>query len=138
MRKAKPKQTAIIKAEPKEIGKPAESKDYHVGYPVFKEDKDAYIASIQIGKDIKQENITVTFDNKSLEFIVGQREDKKEEDKKRGYYSIESFDFSHHYKIPMPLGVDTGKISYGRGEGVFLIYFPKKENHKQLGPAKRS
>jgi HSP20 family molecular chaperone IbpA len=137
MRKTKQKQTAIVRAEPETVGKPAEKNDYYIGYLVLKEEKDRYIAGIQIGKGIKRENIKVKVDNDSLEFKVSQREDKEEKDEKRGYHYLRSSALSYYNMIPIPLGIDAEKISYSMGEGRFLVYLPKKEDYKKLGPAKK-
>lgn len=137
MRKAKPKQeTGLVKREPEGIAKKGQITDYFVGNIKFQEEKDKYIATIQLGKGIRQEDIKFNFDKGSLEFRVAQKQKKEEKDEKKGYYFYQSSAFSYYRKMPMPTGVDAEKITSSLDSGVFQIYLPKKESHKQLGPAK--
>lgn len=145
MRKAKPKQetglekkqeTGLVKREPESIVKPAQISDYFVGVMKVQEEKDKYIASIQLGKGIKPEDIKVSFDRGSLEFRVSQKQKKEENDEKRGYYFYQSSEFRYYRSMPLPRGVDIQKTSSSLDNGVFQIYLPKKGDYKKLGPAK--
>ena len=137
MRKAKPKQeTGLVKREPEQVAKPAQITPYFVGNINIQEEKDKYIASIQLGKGIKEEDIKFRSSKDSLEFIVSQKQKKEEKDEKKGYYSYQSSAYSYYRKMPLPTGVDAGKITTRFDAGVFYIYLPKKESPKQLGPAK--
>jgi HSP20 family molecular chaperone IbpA len=137
MVKTKPKQeTGLVKREPESIVKPAQISDYFVGDMKVREEKDKYIAFIQLGKGIKPDSIKVSFDKGSLEFKVSQKQEKEEKDEKKGFYLYQSSDFSYYRKVPLPKGVDSQSITSSLEDGVFNIYIPKKGSYKKLGPAK--
>jgi HSP20 family molecular chaperone IbpA len=128
MKKAKQKkETGIVKAEPESPAKAVQKTDYLIGGLTLEEQKNKYIATIEIGQGITNDNIKVKHDKNSLEFIVSQKQEKEETDEKKGYHSFQSTAFSYYRKIPMPTGVDTEKITTSIGQGKFLIYLPKKE-----------
>ena len=137
MRKAKPKQeTGLVKREPESIVKPTQISDYFVGDLKVREEKDRYIASVQLGKGMKPEDIKVSFGKDSLEFMVSQKQKKEEKDEKKGYYLSQSIAFSYYRRMPLPKGVDSQGITSSLDNGVFNIYIPKKGDYKKLGPAK--
>jgi HSP20 family molecular chaperone IbpA len=124
MAKAK-KETGVVKA-PKSAGKPAPRQDYCIGSLTLEEEKDKYVATIELGKEIRQEDINFRFDEDSLEFVVSRAEKKEVKDEKKGSYFYESSAFSYYRKIPMPSGADHEKITTNLEEGLFHIYIPKK------------
>ena len=88
-------------------------------------DKD-YIATVELpGVDKKDIQVDATDDGLSVK--VEKKDEQKEEDKKKGYYSYRRSYSGFYRHFPLPENADADKVDASFKNGVLELKIPKKQ-----------
>lgn len=82
---------------------------------------------------MKKEDIKVSLHDGMVEISGSREEEKKEEDKAKGYFRSERFSGAFHRALELPGPVDKDKASAKYENGVLLLSLPKANGGKEDG-----
>ena len=74
---------------------------------------------------IDKKNIKVNITNDYVEIKAEKNEEKKQNNKKKGFYSLERSYVGFHRKLPLPAKIDSKKSEAEYKDGVLKITMPK-------------
>lgn len=80
---------------------------------------------------VDKKDIQVNSTDDGIEVKVEKKDEKKDEDEKKGYYRVERRHTGYYRYFPLPSYADAEKVDATYKNGVLEIRIPKREEHKQ-------
>ena len=88
------------------------------------------IATVEL-PGVEKGDIKINATEEGVEIKVEKKDERKEEDKKKGIYRLERSYSGFYRYIPAPDGVDVQNISASYKNGVLELKMPKEESKKK-------
>ncbi|NOZ44842.1 MAG: Hsp20/alpha crystallin family protein [bacterium] len=88
------------------------------------------IATVEL-PGVEKQDIRINATDDGIEIRVEKKDERKEEDKKKGIYSLERTYSGFYRFIPAPDGIDVENIKASYKNGVLELRIPKVESKKK-------